>query len=214
MKLNIAPILKCLSFMLAVGISFLNSDRVNASEQVIKLSCDPPLGYRYVPVFWGKGKLFEIFGSSQKELCASVNSFIEYKNGRLICIDAAIAQSAINRSKIELAVGERNYCKTSRPGYISLEELECMGDVSDFSGLAASTLRVTDKSVTQWYHNYVNKVEIDFVFQTVTSEGYGISTAERKSEKFLVSAVRNGTINKSALYVSVSSSDLKGQKCD
>lgn len=214
MKLNIASIPKCLSFTLALGASFLNSDRVNASDQVIKLLCDLPYGYRYAPISFQKDKLFEILGSHQKELCASVYSFIEFENGRLICIDATITQAAINRSDIELAAHEWNDCNTSRPGYISLKELECMGDVSDFTDIAASTLRVTDTSVAQWYHSYVQKIEIDFVFQTVASETYGISTAERKSEKFLVSAVRNGTINKSALYVSVHKSDSKGQKCD
>jgi hypothetical protein len=205
-----------------IWLVFLDSSRATADE-VLVISCDPPYGFRYVPVLFGRDRLFEINGSSQKELCSDQDSVLTYENGRLICRYATVATKAIMRSAVEEYQREvdRNVEAHTCTAYNEVDgtssiSLSCLMSrpSSDFGELDFGILRETDASIVQWYHSYVSKIEIDFHFRTVSSTSHTISTEQRKSQELLLSGVHDGTISSASLHVSESGYDYRGQICE
>lgn len=228
------------ALVFTVWLVVVNSSKATADE-VLVILCDLPYGYRYVPVLFGRDKLFEISGSSQKELCSDQDSVLTYENGRVICRYATVATKAIMRSDVEDNKREvEDYNKNRKLG-----ECETYNDLDGTSGLSISCLlnspqsdvdelplqsfnvipprhnneldfyilRDTDASVVQWYHSSVNKIEIDFTFRTVSSAYYSISTEQSVSAQLLLSSVSDGTISRSSLRFSESVSNYRGQIC-
>jgi hypothetical protein len=215
--------------VVTIGIIFLNSSRATA-EQVLVVSCDPPYGYRYVPVLFGSDRLFEINGSSQKELCSGQDSVMTYENGRLTCRYATVATEAIMRRDVadykrDVEEYNREVSKNRK-----LSECETYNELDGTSGLSLSCLlssppqpynefdfyilRETDASIVYWYRNYVYEIEIDFTFRTVSSAGYTISTEQSASSELLLSSVRDGTISRSSLHFLESVSNYRGETCE
>lgn len=195
-----------------VWLVVLNSSRATADE-VLVILCDPPYGYRYVPVLFGRDKLFEISGSSQKELCSDQDSVLTYENSRLICRYATVATKAIMRVDVDAYEDDLDECTSyNELDGVSTISLSCLESVP-FDDTDFNILRTADASIAQWYRSYVSKIEIDFTLQTVSSSHYTIWTEQKKSEEALLSGVLDGTIRSSSLHVSESGYDYRGETC-